>query len=87
MAIKRAKRDPNGIEIAFFPKIAKFFENSPIASGDWAPPPPPPEHRSRVARISQRGGFFGSLIQLCINLTQFFISLELDGGGFSVKIR
>ena len=33
------------------------------------------------------GGFFGSLMQLSMNLTQVFISLELDWGGFSVKIR
>ena len=85
MAIKRAKRDPNGIKIAFFPKIAKFFENSPIASGGWGTPPP----RTSQSRSQDfaKGGFFGSLIQLYINLTQFFISLELDGGGFSVKIR
>ena len=45
---------------------------------------------SRVARISQwgdGGGFFGSLIQPKMNLTQIFISLKLDSGGFSVKIR
>ena len=44
---------------------------------------------SRVARISQRGegGFFGSLIQPKTNLTQIFISLKLDSGVFSVKIR
>ena len=44
---------------------------------------------SRVARISQGGrrGFFGSLIQPKRNLTQIFISLKLDWGGFSVKIR
>ena len=43
---------------------------------------------SRVARISQRGGgFFGNLIQPKTNLTQIFISLKLDSGGFSVKIR
>ena len=44
---------------------------------------------SRVARISQGGrrGFFGSLIQPKSNLTQIFISLKLDWGGFSVKIR
>ena len=44
---------------------------------------------SRVARISQRGmgGFFGSLIQPKMNLTQIFISLKLDSGGFFVKIR
>ena len=34
-----------------------------------------------------RGGFFGNLIQLKTNLTQIFISLKLDSGGFSVKIR
>ena len=33
------------------------------------------------------GGFFGSLIQPKTNLTQIFISLKLDWGGFSVKIR
>ena len=43
---------------------------------------------SRVARILQKGGgFFGSLIQPKTNLTQIFISLKLDSGGFSVKIR
>ena len=44
---------------------------------------------SRVARISQRGGggFFGNLIQPKTNLTQIFIGLKLDSGGFSVKIR
>ena len=44
---------------------------------------------SRVARISQRGGggFFGNLIQPKTNLTQIFISLKLDSGGFSIKIR
>ena len=38
----------------------------------------------RVARISQRDGwgFFGSLIQPETNLTQTFISLELDRGDF-----
>ena len=43
---------------------------------------------SRVARISQRGrGFFVSLIQPKTNLAQTFISLKLDSGVFSVKIR
>ena len=43
---------------------------------------------SRVARISQREGvFFGNLIQPKTNLTQIFISLKLDSGGFFVKIR
>ena len=44
---------------------------------------------SRVARISQGGrrSFFGSLIQPKGNLTQIFISLKLDWGGFFVKIR
>ena len=44
---------------------------------------------SRVARISQGGrrGFFGSLVQPKGNLTQIFIILKLDWGGFSVKIR
>ena len=34
-----------------------------------------------------RRGFFGSLIQPKTNLTQIFFSVELDWGGFSVKIR
>ena len=44
---------------------------------------------SWVARISQRGGggFFISFIQPKTNLTQNFISLKVDLGGFSVKIR
>ena len=33
------------------------------------------------------GGFFESLIQPKTNLTQIIISLKLDSGGFSVKIR
>ena len=33
------------------------------------------------------GGFFWSLIQPKTNLTQIFISLTLDWGGFAVKIR
>ena len=43
---------------------------------------------SRVARILQGGGrgFFGSSMQPKTNLTQIFISLKLDWGGFFVKI-
>ena len=33
------------------------------------------------------GGFFGNLIEPKTNLTQIFIRLKLDSGGFTVKIR
>ena len=41
---------------------------------------------SRVAAGFRKGGFFGSLIQPKTNLTQIFISLKLDWGGFFVKL-
>ena len=40
MAIKRAKRDPSGIEIVIFlKKLQNFSKKSPIASGGWKPHP------------------------------------------------
>ena len=43
MAIKCAKRDPNGIKIAiFFQKLQKFSKKLPIASGGWGIRPQTP---------------------------------------------
>ena len=57
MAIKRAKRDPSGIEIVIFlKKLQNFSKKSRITSGGWKPHPQTPS----VIRLSYMSFFTAS---------------------------